>query len=110
MGRIEVSRIFNVFNLSLYILITNLSNTCKPLVRALTITRGGEVYILGDDCIMQLDPADLNVKRVLEFESILWCSDNPMNLSARDGGERFELRCKGCFPIKYRISEETGRL
>ena len=57
---------------------------------------------------MQLDTADFQVKKRLEFDSILWCSDNPMNIYATNGGEKFELKCKGCFPIKYRISEETG--
>ena len=87
---------------------TNIPNKRNPLVRDLTITRSGEVYVLGDDCIMELDPADFHVEKRLEFDSILWCSDNQMHLSAKKGGKGFELKCTGCWPIKYRISEETG--
>ena len=79
------------------------------MVRDLTITPNGEVYILADDSILQLDPADLQVTKRLEFDSVLWCPDNQMHLSARNGGKKFELRCTGCCPIKYRISEESGR-
>ena len=57
---------------------------------------------------MELDPADFHVEKRLEFDSILWCSDNQMHLSAKRGGKGFELKCTGCWPIKYRISEETG--
>ena len=87
---------------------TNLPSKINPLVRDLTITRSGEGYIMGDDSIMQLDPADFHVKKSLEFDSILWCSDNQMHLSAKQGGKKFELKFTGGWPIKYSISEDTG--
>ena len=77
------------------------------IVQDLTITRSGEVYILGDDSIMQLDTTDFHVRKSMEFDNVLWCSENEMHLSAKKGGEKFELRCKGCLPIKY-STDETG--
>ena len=79
-------------------------------VRDLSITQGKEVYILGDDCVIQLDAADFHVRKCLLLDKILWCHENEVLISAHKNGRQFEVGCKGCWPIRYSWSGRTQRL